>query len=159
MSPDQAPSLLDAGLLIGAIARADTRFAEAYPIVVAAQRGDLAGCTTVGILSEVYAALTWAGAKPPPSHFDAAEAVTRLIEPPSAIVVLSDGLDAALQHLEIARTNGLTARRIHDARHAATALKNGIFNVLTYDPDDWLDFASEGIVIAGPPSTLVRLRP
>ncbi|MCX6379950.1 MAG: hypothetical protein NT023_10820 [Armatimonadetes bacterium] len=48
-------------------------------------------------------------------------------------------------------------RRIHDARHAATALQNGITQVYTYDPLDWRDFVSDGIVLAGPPSTMARL--
>jgi predicted nucleic acid-binding protein len=79
------------------------------------------------------------------------------VEPPSAIIVLSDSLDAGLLHLEMAGKYKLTARRIHDARHAATALQNGISRVITYDPVDWQDFAAEGIVISGPPTTLARL--
>jgi len=47
--------LFDAGLFIGALLRGDPRPAKAYPLVKAARRGELAACTTVGILSEVYA--------------------------------------------------------------------------------------------------------
>jgi len=88
---------------------------------------------------------------------EAARSIRDLIEPSSAIRVLSDGLEAALLHLEIASRLHLTARRIHDARHAATALQNRVTHVYTYDPDDWSDFLPDGIVIAGPPSTLARL--
>ncbi len=44
-----------------------------------------------------------------------------------------------------------------DARHAATALSNSVTLVYTYDPDDWKDFITNGIVIQGPASTLRRL--
>jgi len=159
MNVDAASCFLDAGVFIGALTLGDPRFAEANPIVEAAQRGDFAACTTVGVLSEVYAALTWTGAQPPLSPADAAQAVIRLVEPPSAICVLADGLGAGLRHLDMASRNKLTARRSHDARHAATALENGIFKVYTYDPDDWTDFAADGIVIAGPSSTSLRLAP
>ncbi len=57
--------------------------------------------------------------------------------------------------LDLAERYRLTARRIHDARHAATALLIGVRRVYTYDPDDWRVFTPEGIVIAGPPSVLV----
>lgn len=41
--------------------------------------------------------------------------------------------------------------------HAATALAAGVTCVYTYDVDDWKLFASDGLTIAGPPSTLPRL--
>ena len=159
MSQNAVGNFLDAGMFIGALHRGDGRFAEAFPIVEAAQQGDFEACTSVGVLSEVYAALTWTGARPPLSPGEAARAVARLIEPPSAIVVLPDGLEAALLHLQLAEKNRLTARRIHDARHAATALVNGVRHVYTYDTEDWSDFLVDGIVIAGPPSTLSQFRP
>jgi predicted nucleic acid-binding protein len=56
--------LLDAGLFIAALLNGDSRHAEARPLVEAARTGDLASCTTMGILSEVYAALTWINAQP-----------------------------------------------------------------------------------------------
>lgn len=148
---------LDAGMFIGAILRGDPRHAEAYPLVEAARRGDFPACTSVGILSEVYAALTWVGAAPPHTSADAARSVRELVEPPSAIEVLRDGLEVSLLHLRLAETHNLTARRIHDARHAATALHDSVTCVYTYDPDDWRDFLADGIVIVGPPSTLTSL--
>jgi predicted nucleic acid-binding protein len=57
--------LFDAGLFIGALMKNDPRHIEARPLVEAARSGNLPVCTTVGILSEVYAALTWSGAQPP----------------------------------------------------------------------------------------------
>ncbi|MBN1875581.1 MAG: type II toxin-antitoxin system VapC family toxin [Anaerolineae bacterium] len=115
------PVLLDAGVLIGALLLGDPRHTEARPLVEAARGGTLTACTTVGILSEVYAALTWIGAQPVHSPAEAAQAVRLLIEPPSALSVLSDNLDAASVMLELVAQNQLTARRVHDARHAATA--------------------------------------
>lgn len=56
---------LDAGIFIGALCSGDPRHDEARKIVEAARRGELAACTSVGVLSEVYAALTWTGAQPP----------------------------------------------------------------------------------------------
>lgn len=157
MNTSDEATFLDAGLFIGALRRSDLRFPEAFPIVEAAQRGDFPTCTSVGVLSEVYAALTWVGAQPPLSSADAAQAVIRLVEPPSAIAILSDGLEVALLHMRLAEAHNLTARRIHDARHAATALHNGVTRVYTYDLDDWRDFLADGIVIVGPPSTLAQL--
>ena len=148
---------LDAGLFIGAIMKADPRELEAYPIIEAARNGDIRTCTTVGVLSEVYAGLTWVNAPFPLTPEEARAAIYELIEAPSPIRVLSDGLEAALLHVQIASRLHLTARRIHDARHAATALQNRVTHVYTYDPNDWSDFAPDGIVIAGPPSTLARL--
>ncbi len=148
---------LDAGLFIGAIMLGDPRESEAYPIVESARKGEIRACTTVGVLSEVYAALTWVQAIKRHSPQEAQKVITRVIEEPSAILILADGLEASLLHLELAAKHSLTARRIHDARHAATALQNGITHVYTYDPLDWRDFVSDGIVLAGPPSTMARL--
>lgn len=80
-----------------------------------------------------------------------------LIGPPSAIQVLEEGPDTILRALELASLHNLTARRVHDARHAAAALGSGVRKVYTYDADDWLIFAEDGLQIAGPGSTLVRL--
>jgi predicted nucleic acid-binding protein len=79
------------------------------------------------------------------------------VEPPSAIEVLQDGFEVSLLHLQLAERHHLTARSIHDARHAATALHNNVTHVYTYDPADWHDFLADGIVIVGPPSTLAAL--
>ncbi len=84
--------LFDAGMFIGALLRDDPRHAEARALVESARNGDLKVCTTTSILSEVYAALTWIKAQPPHSPTEAAAAVRLLVEPPSAIEVLSDGL-------------------------------------------------------------------
>ena len=56
---ESQPVLLDAGMLIGTLLRGDLLHSEARPLVEAARQGVLPACTTVGILSEVYAALTW----------------------------------------------------------------------------------------------------
>ncbi len=50
---------LDAGLFIGALLKGDTRPDEAKPIVEEVRAGHLLAATTVRVLSEVYAALTW----------------------------------------------------------------------------------------------------
>jgi predicted nucleic acid-binding protein len=149
--------LFDAGMFIGALLRDDPRHAEARPLVESARRGDLTVCTTTSILSEVYAALTWIKAQPPHSPTEAAAAVRLLIESPSEIEVLPDGLETSLKMLELAGKYGLTARRIHDARHAATALTSGVTQIFTYDVEDWLVFKPDGIVIVGPNSSLLRL--
>jgi predicted nucleic acid-binding protein len=80
-----------------------------------------------------------------------------LVEPPSAIVVLAEEIEVALRTLALAAKHQLTARHIHDARHAATALVNGIAPVYTYDIDDWQIFDADGLRITGPPTTLARL--
>ena len=121
--------LLDAGVFIGALLKGDSRHAEARPLVESARRKEFRACTTVGILSEVYGALTWEKAEPRHNPAEAAQAVRLLVEPPSAIVVLSGSLEVALKTLELAAKHRLTARRIHDARHAATALVAGILSV------------------------------
>ncbi len=151
------PVLLDAGVLIGALMAGDPRHKEARPIVEAARRGELDACTTTGILSEVYAALTWQGSQPPQPAEIAAQAVHRLVEPPSALSVLSETMSVSLIMLGLASKHRLTARRIHDARHAATALAAGISQVYTYDLGDWRAFIEDGLRIVGPSSTVRTL--
>ncbi len=146
--------LLDAGVLLGALMKGDPRHAEARPLVEAARGGDLPACTTTGILSEVFAALTWQGALPPHSPEVAAQAVRLLVDIPSAILVLSTGLETTLRMLELASRFHLTARRIHDARHAAIALEAGVVKVYTYDVGDWRLFEPDGLRIVGPPSMI-----
>lgn len=150
--------LLDAGIFIGALLKGDSRHTEARPLVESARRGEFKACTTVGILSEVYGALTWEKAEPQHNPAEAAQAVRLLVEPPSAVVVLSESLEVTLKTLELAAKHQLTARRIHDARHAATALVSGVLSVYTYDADDWQAFTADGLHIVGPPSTIARLR-
>jgi len=77
----------------------------------------------------VYAALTWIGAQPPQSPDTAAEAVRLLVAEPSAIRVLDTGRAAGLRMLDFAKRYALTGRRVHDARHAATALESGVRSV------------------------------
>jgi len=153
MSPAERV-FLDAGLFIGALLSGDPRHTEARGIVEAARRERLAACTSIGVLAEVYAALTWVGALPPQSPSDAATAVRLLVAAPSRLLVLETGVRAGLKMLELADQHKLTARRIHDARHAATALTFGVSQVFTYDIEDWQVFSPNGIVIAGPPSML-----
>ena len=155
--PGSERILMDAGVFIGALLKGDPRHAEALPLVEAARHGTLQACTTTGILSEVYGALTWEKAEPRHDPRQAAEAVRLLVEPPSALVVLLEGLEVGLRMLELAARHRLTGRRIHDARHAAAALIAGVTAVHTYDVNDWDDFAPDGLRIVGPPSTLARL--
>lgn len=75
----------------------------------------------------MYVALTWVNAQPPHSPTEAANAVKLLVEPPSAIEILPDGFKASIKMLEISEKFNLTVRRVHDARHAATALINGVY--------------------------------
>lgn len=150
-------ALFDAGVFIGALLTGDARHAEARPLVEAARRWKLLACTTTGILSEVYAALTWQQAQPPHDPAQAAQAVRLLVEPPSKIRVLTDGRDEAIRMLELAAVHSLRARRVHDARHAAAALVAAVTSVYTYDVEDWRAFEGDGLSIAGPPSTLTRL--
>lgn len=96
------PALIDAGVFIGALLRGDPRHGEARELVEKARRGELLACTTAGILSEVYAALTWEKAEPRHSPSEAAHAVRLLVEPPSAIRVLNEGADVALRALDLA---------------------------------------------------------
>jgi predicted nucleic acid-binding protein len=156
-STEDEYALFDAGVFIGALLAGDSRHAEARPLVEAARRGDMLACTTTGILSEVYAALTWQQAQPPHDPEQAAEAVRLLVEPPSMIRVISDSREAALRMLELAAKHKLRARRVHDARHAAAAIVVGITSVFTYDAEDWESFESEGLSIVGPATTLARL--
>lgn len=146
--------LFDAGLFIGALLSGDPRHAEARPLVEAGRRGEISACTTIGILSEVYAALTWVGAQPPHSPAEAALAVRLLVDSPSKIKILSESLEVGLKMLELSEAHQLTARRIHDARHVATTLINGVKKVYTYDTGDWGVFTSDGIQIVGPDSVI-----
>ena len=68
----------------------------------------------------------------------------------------SSGLYSAETLVIKKRDHYLTARRIHDARHAAAALAVGIQEVYTYDVDDWHLFETDGLKVAGPESALVR---
>lgn len=149
--------LFDAGLFIGALLSGDLRHVEARPLVEAARRGELPACTTTGILSEVYGALTWHQAQPLHSPAQAVMATRLLIEPPSAIRILDTNQTVALQMMKLAEAYQLRARHVHDARHAAAALVAGVFQVYTYDVDDWRVFEADGLSIAGPFSTLMRL--
>jgi len=149
-------TLFDAGMFVSALLKGDPRHAEARPLVEAARRGEMPVCTTASILSEVYGALTWEKAQPPHDPKEAAEAVALLVEAPSAIRVLNVGLEAALRALELAAEHGLTARRIHDARHAAAPLTAGVRSVYTYDIEDWDAFEADGLQITGPTSMLIR---
>lgn len=148
--------LFDAGMFIGALLSGDARHGEARPLVEQARRGDILACTTTSILCEVYAALTWEKAQPRHSSAEAAEAVQLLVEPPSAIIVLDEGLDVALTALRLAKVHQLKARRVHDARHAAAALVAGISSVYTYDFDDWRVFSGDGLRVVGPQSVVTR---
>jgi predicted nucleic acid-binding protein len=156
-STEEEYVLFDAGIFIGALLAGDPRHAEARPLVEAARRGDMLVCTTSGILSEVYAALTWQQAQPPHDPEHAAEAVRLLVEPPSMIRILSDSQEVAIRMLELAASHQLRARRVHDARHAAAAIVAGIRSVFTYDANDWEFFESDGLSIVGPATTLARL--
>ena len=149
--------LFDAGVFIGALLTGDSRHTEARPLVEAARLGDILACTTTGILSEVYAALTWQQAQPPHDPEQAAEAVRLLVEQPSLIRILRDGQDVAIRMLELAASHQLRARRVHDARHAAAAIVAGVNSVFTYDAKDWESFEGDGLSIAGPATTLARL--
>lgn len=151
--------LFDAGLFIGALLEGDPRHAEASPLVEAARAGTVRVCTTTGIISEVYGALTWQQAAPPRTPEQAAEVIVRLLELPSMIRILPDSTEAALKTMEIGAKHNLTARRIHDARHVAAALTVGVTRAYTYDADDWKLFTGDGLTIVGPPSTLLRLAP
>lgn len=153
MSPAD-PVFLGAGLFIGALLAGDPRHAEARTIVETARRGELPACTSVGVLAEVYAALTWIGAEPPHQPAAAAAAVRALTLAPSRLRVLSTDPVAGQRMLDLAECHSLTARRIHDARHAATALAHGVYRVITYDRDDWQVFVPDGIEIVGPTSVL-----
>lgn len=107
-TPRNSAGFFDAGLFIGALMAGDPRHEEAFPLVDAARRGELLVCTSVGVLCEVYAALTWAGAQPRHSPADAANAVWRVVEPPSHITVRSDpGLPTLQRALAFASATAL----------------------------------------------------
>jgi predicted nucleic acid-binding protein len=136
-STEDAFVLFDAGVFIGALLTGDSRHTEARPLVEAARRGDMLACATTGILSEVYAALTWQQAQAPHDPEQAGEAVRLLVEPPSMIRILSDTREVAIRMLKLAASHQLRARRVHDARHAAAAIvAAGIKLVFTYDAND-----------------------
>lgn len=149
----------DAGMFIGALDITDVRHSEAFPLVEDARLGRIAASTTTGILSEVYGQLTWSKANQPLNPQQAAFAIQTLVRSPSMIQILPDSLAVTLKTMELASTHNLTARRIHDAHHAAAALTAGVTTVYTYDADDWKLFAGDGLTIVGPASTLQRLAP
>jgi predicted nucleic acid-binding protein len=140
--------LLDAGVFVGALLKGDPRHQEARLLVERARRGELIACTTAGILSEVYGALTWEKAQPRHPPAEAAYAVRLLVEPPSALDVLEENLRVILLALQLAAKHNLTAR------HAAAALTAG--KVHTYDVDDWHLFEEDGLQVVGPESVLAR---
>lgn len=144
--------LFDAGVFIGALLKGDPRHREARSLVEQARRAELVACTTSGILSEVYGALTWEKTRPRHPPDQAASAVRLLVEPPSAIEVLEENIEVILRALDLAASHGLTARRVHDARHAAAALVAGVQDVFTYDVDDWRVFEVDGLKVIGPES-------
>jgi predicted nucleic acid-binding protein len=145
--------LLDAGVFIGALLKGDSRHHEAKEIVEAARSGLVNATTTAGILCEVYGALTWHMSSPPQIPATAAAAVLAIINDPSQIGLLTDNLGAFQLAMSIAERCNLTARRIHDARHAATAIYNGVHFVCTYDEADWKLF-EPGITIVRPADLL-----
>lgn len=149
--------MFDAGLFVAALLAPHPQHAEAFPLVQAARAGQLEVRTTPGILSEVYAALTWERTRPTRTPEEAAEAIRLLIQAPSAIQVLDGGALVALETLRLATAHQLRARRVHDARHAATALVAGVQHVYTYDTKDWMRFEADGLTIAGPSSSLRQL--
>jgi len=144
----------DAGVFIGALCELDDRYPEAYPLVEDARSGVIRACTEASVLSEVYAQLTWERTLSRLSPVEAARVVRLLVQPPSAIEVLNCGGDAARKTMELAAAHQLTARRVHDARHASTALVAGVRHVYTYDVGDWQLFEADGLKIAGPASVL-----
>ena len=157
MGPASELTFFDAGLFIAALCELDERHEEALPLVEAAREGALPACTTAGVLSEVYAVLTWEKTQSRLAPAEAASVLSLLINPPSTIEVLGCGAETAKKALELAAGHRLTARRAHDARHAAAALLHGTSRVYTYDVTDWGVFESDGLTIAGPASALARL--
>lgn len=91
---------------------------------------------------------------PPHAPARAAEVVRLLVESPSAIQVLPTGIEAGLLMLDLVAEHKLTACRVHDARHAATALVAGVTRVYTYDVTGWRVFASDRLQVFGPESVL-----
>jgi hypothetical protein len=90
-------------------------------VVERARQGILPAYTTRGILSGVDGALI--GEKTTPRHAPAkaAEAVRLLVEPPSAIGVLTDEIAMTLRTIALAAQHALTARRINDGQYATAA--------------------------------------
>ena len=80
-------ALLDAGVFIGALLKGDPRHQEARLLVERARREELLACTTPGILSEVYGALTWQRAQPRHHPTQAAHAVGLLVKPPCSFLL------------------------------------------------------------------------
>ena len=148
------PVFFDAGLFIAALLRGDSRHVEARGLVEKARNGALNVCTTAGVLTEVYAALTWEKATPAHTPEEAGTAVKSLIETSSAIQVLSEDRETGALALDMAARHGLKARRVHDARHAATALRHGVRQVYSYDVADWRLFETDGLMLAGPESVV-----
>lgn len=72
--------------------------------------------------------------------------------------MLQEGLEVIVRALDLAASHGLTARRVHDARHASAALTAGILGVYTYDVDDWLLFEVDGLRVVGPETVLARIK-
>lgn len=148
----------DAGMFIGALLKGDARHGEALTLLESARRGDLRASTSTGILCEVYAGLTHVEATPRHTPREAAAAIRRVLERPSEIRILAEkGFETTYQMLSLLEANELRARKVHDARHAATALGAGVRSVYTYDPDDWKRFEAHGLMIAGPPSIMQKL--
>lgn len=141
-------------MFIGALLKGDPRHAEAREIVDMARHGQLAAATTVGILCEVYAALTWEQAQPRHSPAIASGAVMAIIQSPSRIRLLTETPAVLSRTMELAKKHTLKARRIHDARHAATALVHQIRHVITYDTKDWKRFIDDGLEPVVPSSLL-----
>lgn len=150
-------TFFDAGLFIAALCEADARHKEALPLVEAAREGAIAACTTASVLNEVYAVLTWEKTMPRLDPAEAARVVGLLIFSRSAIEVLDCGHETARKALELAAAHNLTARRVHDARHAAAAILHSVDSVYTYDTSDWRVFETDGLKITGPPSVLSRI--
>ena len=81
-----------------------------------------------------------------------------LVAPPSAVIVLSEDLDAGLSTLTLAATHQLTGRRIHDARHAAAALVAGIAAVYTYDVEPLCSGVANAARLLVPVGLIPRLQ-
>ena len=113
--------------------------------------GNMLACTTTGILSEVYAALTWQQAQPPHDPEQAAEAVKLLVESPSMIKVLPNSQEAALRMLELAASPRLRATRESFSscyRPRRCRYSSEVRNALTISaetkfPRNWLSLSSQ----------------
>ena len=82
-------------IFIGALLQGDARYAEARPLVEAARCGELQACTTAGVLSEVYGALTWEQANPPHSPEEAGVMSVYTYDVDDWIAFESDGIRIA----------------------------------------------------------------